>query len=154
MKTNQVPSELDSNAIRKEATSHFVVPARRSGAKKLTIAVRDSMSRFPAEVVKGKQSVFCSALRAKSFLRENGLRLEAMDGPPQGRGTSVVYHYRFEADDLAGQGPARGPMSEEDAERLAEAYLAPLRGLLAKEIAAFGGTEAYMRWVRSDEPTA
>jgi hypothetical protein len=36
---------------------------------------------------------------------------------------------------------------EEKAFRLTEA----LRGLLKDEIAAYGGTEGFMRWVRSDE---
>lgn len=144
-------SQTISVRIRNTATEAFVVPAREAGRTRLSIAVRELMDRFPREFAHNRQSVFCSALKAKAFLQPNGLSIEKMDGPEQKRGTSVVYHYRLEQGTPSTH---RGPMSKTEAAIRTEELLAPLRGLLKDEIGAFGGTEALMRWVRSDEPTA
>ena len=142
--------EKFSEQIRARAAATYIGPARRSGQKQLSIAVRDLMKDFP-EFAVGRQSIFCSALKARQFLRENHLRLEKTDGPRKLRGTSVVYHYVLEPVTA----PKReGPMEHNQAARLAQRLLAPLQGLLAQEIAAHGGVEGYMAWVRSDAPTA
>ena len=36
----------------------------------------------------------CNALRSDKFLRENGLEITAVDGPPSKLSTTVVVHYR------------------------------------------------------------
>jgi len=44
------------------------------------------------------------------------------------------------------------PFAEvETAEQKAQRLVGKLRGLLRDEIASFGGTDAFMRWVRSDD---
>lgn len=139
-----------SDHIRDRAVEAYVKPARRSGKTQLSIAVPDLMRALP-EFSKGRQSIFCTALKTKSFLKKNGLSLERMEAPLKGRGTNVVYHYRLNA---APEPERKGPLHATEAAQLAERLLAPLQGLLAQEIAAHGGAEGYMKWVRSDAPTS
>lgn len=138
-----------SDHIRNCAVEAYVEPARRSGKTRLSIAVPDLMRALP-EFSRGRQSIFCTALKTKSFLKENGLSLERTEAPFKGRGTNVIYHYRL----LAASTPKReGPLNATEAAHLAERLLAPLQGLMAQEIATHGGVEGYMKWVRSDAPT-
>ncbi len=98
------------------------------------------------------QAQFCSAMEAKSFLQKNGLKVKR-DGPPSGRSTTVVFHYQFQAEDASeeqGAAPLVGSAPESPSER-ASRLTEKLRGLMKEEIASFGGAEAFLRWVRSDE---
>ncbi len=140
-----------SEQIRREALRRFVDPARVSGEREFTIAVRDLMNAFPAEFSQERQGQFCSALRTKNFLTRNGLELVSVDGPASGRSTTVSYVYRFRpAHELTAE--TNLPMSETQAREEAHRLVEGLRGLLKEEITARGGTEGYMRWVRSEEP--
>ena len=140
-----------SDEIRHEAMRRFVDPARVSGKREFTISVKELMKAFPAEFSLERQGQFCSALRTRNFLSQNGLELVAVHGPASKRSTTVSYVYRFRpACDEAAM--TTQPMSEAAAREEAHRLVNGLRGLLKEEIADFGGTEAYMRWVRSDEP--
>jgi hypothetical protein len=92
----------------------------------------------------------CTALQTSKFLRENGLEIEGVDGPPSKMSTTVVIHYRVaEAvrPNMPSAAEAAGPEDESPEERT-HRLVERLRGKLKDEIDAFGGSEALIRWVR------
>ena len=89
---------------------------------------------------------FCKALQKRAFLQEKGLILQDVEGPPSGTSTTVVIHYSVNG----GSGTSASVNAETPAQR-AFRLTEKLRGLMKDEIAAHGGTEGFMRWVRSDE---
>jgi hypothetical protein len=114
----------------------------------------------------------CTAIQAGKFLRENGLEIEGVDGPPKKQSSTVVVRYRIARrgeSELrpsgASQGPSLAPASgtvressddvKESPEARAFRLTEKLRGLMKNEIAARGGAEGYIRWVRGyDEDEA
>lgn len=142
-----------SDRIRARALADYVQPALQAGKTQFSIAVRDLLSAgFPSR----NTPQVCSALQAAKFLREHNLEIERVDGPPKKQGPTVVIHYRVAATPASLQveaecNPASAPVAETPEEwalRLTER----LRGLLKEELAEYGGGEAFIRWVRSDEP--
>lgn len=148
-----------SEQVRAVAAEKFVHPAILAGKTQFSVAVKDVMknlqsSGFPS----GNYPQVCSALSAGKFLRENGLELDSVDGPPSGQSSTVVFHYRvasrqfskgastqFPPPDCGGAPPQE--TLDERADRLTER----LRGLLKAELAEYGGGEAFLRWVRSED---
>jgi hypothetical protein len=66
----------------------------------------------------------------------------------------VVVHYRLPEEPRPGGSAAYEEVevaAEETPEEWAHRLTGRLRGLLKDEIGTMGGTEAFMRWVRSDE---
>jgi|SRR6185437_10942918 len=152
-----------SDRVRDLVRTKYVKPALRAGKQRFSVAVRDLIPElvahgFPA----GNTPQVCTAPRKESFLREEGIEIESIEGPPSKMSTSVVFHFR-----VAGRGTnvAAGPASEpatsadstdhETAEHRAQRLSEKLRGLLKKELAEYGGGEAFLRWVRGyDEEDA
>jgi len=141
-----------SEKIRSLAEARYVRPAVRAGKQQFSIRVRDLLNDLEGEGKGGASRTpqVCSALQTAKFLNANGLEIEAVDGPPKKQSPTVVVHYRVranahssaEARKLAGRSGAEPP--SERARRLTER----LRGLLKEEVAAYGGGEAFLRWVR------
>ena len=149
-----------SERIRQRAVEGWLKPALAQGTDRFSIRVKDIMSELEKEdFPKHHQAQFCSALRTRSFLSEHGLEIERTDGPKSKVSTTVVFHYRIRRRGLApGKHTQPGALSaatvmESPAER-AKRVTDGLRGLLKKEIAAYGGTEAFIRWIRSEEDEA
>jgi hypothetical protein len=102
----------------------------------------------------------CTALQAEKFLRANGLEIEGVDGPPSKMSTTVVVRYRV-ADrgvQLAGK---KDPLNreqmetgQEDPSNRAFRLTERLRGILKEELAEYGGGEAFLRWIRSEDEDA
>jgi hypothetical protein len=90
---------------------------------------------------------FCKALQKKAFLQEKKLLLSRVDGPPSGTSTTVVLHYRYGGGPSDGAGAVKEETPKERAMRAAD----ELCGLFKDEITSFGGTEAFIRWVRSSD---
>lgn len=140
-----------SDKIRTFAEREYVVPARRQGRKGFTIAVRDVLNAFVEREGLPRQNVpqVCQALRSpRKFLTPLGLEIEKVEGPEKQTSTTVVYHYRFLGENIAGGksssvGTASEPVSPTSA-------LRRLRGLLRKELAEYGGGEAFLKWLRTD----
>ena len=134
--------DVDTNYIREFAKNVYVRPA---------IARNESLIAIPVKAVEsdlkkvglpsGRTPMVCAALRGPKFQRENKLVLDHWDGPPSGQSTTVVFYYRRAGD--AVQVAAESPAAR--AFRLTE----KLRGLMKAGIAARGGTEGFIRWVRS-----
>lgn len=145
--------KIDANYIRRFASDGYVKPALTRGESTFSIPVK----AVEADLKKiglpsGRTPLVCSALSGEKFQEENGILLDHWEGPPSRQSTTVVFHFRL-AD------VATGKLSEsravESPEARAMRLSEKLRGLMKEEIAAHGGTEGYLRWVRSDnEETA
>lgn len=149
-----------SAQVRDIASANYVRPAILIGETRFSVAVRDVMrdlvkQGFPP----GNWPQVCSALRKKSFLREEGIEIESVDGPPSKMSTTVVYHYRVAGHPTQAK-PNQATSSasteaEETPEARARRLADGLRGLLKEEMDQFGGPEGFLRWVRGyDEQDA
>jgi len=150
-----------SNRVRSLAQVKYVHPAIQAGEKQFSIRVRDLLGDLQAEGFPGGHTPqICSALKTSKFLRENGLELEEIVGPPSKQSPTVVFKYRL-SDSEAGQA-IRNRRSEsqqlntecEDPSAKAQRLTERLRGLLKEELAEYGGGEAFLRWVRSEDEDA
>jgi hypothetical protein len=151
-----------SEQVRLVACENYVLPAIRSGKTRFSVAVKDLKQDLVSQgFPSGNTPQICSALQAKSFLRENGLEIEAVEGPPSKQSTTVVIYYRV-TDTVRNSVAKRALPEIEHAEKRDETPEAralrlteKLRGLLKEELAAYGGGEAFLRWVRGyDEEDA
>ena len=146
-----------SDKIRQRALDKYVEPAFRTGSERFSIHIKELMQDMEKEgFPPNHPAQFCTALRKRAFLQEHGLELEGVDGPPSGKSTTVVLHLRIArpfAQTVKGTSmePTQNTaVGGETPEERAERVVRGLEGLLKDEIGAYGGTEAFMRWVRSD----
>jgi hypothetical protein len=140
-----------SDQVRSVARTNYVEPAIRAGKKQFPVAVRDLMMDLRDQGFPPKNwPQICNALQTPKFLRENCLEIEGVDGPPSKMSSTVVVRYR-----VAGVTQPKPPSSveasgpeDESHEERTHRLVERLRGKLKDEIAAFGGGEALIRWVR------
>jgi len=148
-----------SDQVRAVAVKKYIHPAILAGKGQFSVAVRDLMEDLRAEGFPAKNwPQICTALRAEKFLRANGLEIEAVDGPPSKMSTTVVVRYRV-ANAKRQQDEREIPLIEaggipEDLSAKALRLTEKLRGLLKEELAEYGGGEAFLRWVRSEDEDA
>lgn len=143
-----------SEKIRDYAERKYVVPARREGKKRFSIAVREVLDSMVEREGLPRQNApqVCQALRSpRKFLRPLGLEIEEVEGPEKQTSTTVVFHYRFQNEPRGGAGYAATAQRRADA---GSAALATLQGLLREELAEHGGGEAFLRWLRTDPETS
>lgn len=143
-----------SDRIRVLAREKHVEPARRSGQTEFSIRVRDLIDEAEARGLPTKQSTppYCTSIQTGEFLRDNGVEITRVDGPRSKLSTTVVVHYRFLHLETTAARAAN--LSSESAEEKAYRLTEKLRGLLKDELAAYGGGEAFLRWVRSENEDA
>jgi len=142
-----------SNKIRALAEHRYVLPARREGRRKFEIRVRDVLNTMVEREGLPRQNVpqVCSALRSpRKFLEPLGLEIEKIDGPPSQMSPTVVFHYRFLNETGGNRTDAGAGTHQDDGGRQPGSPLARLRGLLREEMAAYGGGEAFLKWLRTD----
>jgi hypothetical protein len=100
----------------------------------------------------------CSALRTKKFLRDLGIEIESIEGPPSKQSTTVVYRYRAiepRSPSVESKVEREATQPEETPEEWAHRVTGKISGLLREELAEVGGGEAFIRWVRGyDEEDA
>jgi hypothetical protein len=144
-----------SDRVRAVALDNFVRPAMRAGRVQFSVAVRDLMRYLRVDGFPERNwPQICTAIQAGKFLRENGLEIEGVDGPPKKQSPTVVVRYRIRTPVSASHaGPDDSNASREDAAAetpgdWAYRMTERLRGLMKEEIAALGGAEGYIRWVR------
>jgi len=148
-----------SDQVRAVAVKKYIHPAILAGKGQFSVAVRDLMEDLRAEGFPAKNwPQICTALRAEKFLRANGLEIEGVDGPPSKMSTTVVVRYRV-ANAKRQQDEREIPLIEaggipEDPSAKARRLTEKLRGLLKEELAEYGGGEAFLRWVRSEDEDA
>jgi hypothetical protein len=153
-----------SDQVRTVALEKYVHPAIRAGKLQFSVAVRDLMRHLQADGFPAKNwPQICTAIQAEKFLRMNGLEIEGIDGPPKKQSPTVVVHYRVAkpgAQTTARTNPPIGVDSSSSAELVssnetpsARAFrlTEKMRGLLKTELAEYGGGEAFLRWVRSED---
>lgn len=150
-----------ADQVRAMALLKYVGPAKKARSTEFSIAVKDLLKDletidFPLNYT----PLVCNSIKTKSFQRENHLEITRIEGPKSQTGTRVIVHYRVVgegntvADEASGrskQGDGGQVESPSDrAKRLTEG----LRGLLKQELAAQGGAESFVQWVRSDDENA
>jgi hypothetical protein len=145
-----------SDQVRAVAKDRYVDPALKSGQHIFSIKVRSVLDELaPLGFPANSTPLVCDALQSKRFLGDNGLEILEVEGPPSKKSTTVVVRYRV-ADQaravskknmLTGQGHLGYEEPSARARRLSEA----LRGLLKEEMREHGGSESFMRWIRSDD---
>jgi hypothetical protein len=140
----------DSEKIRRRAWERYLEPQIQRGLKQIEVPIKPLMKEMESEgFPTNHPRQFCKALQKKTFLQEKGLAVR-VEGPPSGTSTTVVLHFSLAEDRSNVQFLATGESPEQRAFRLTE----KLRGLMKDEIAAHGGAEGFLRWVRSDEEGA
>jgi len=151
-----------SEQVRAVALERYVGPALLAGRTRFSVAVKDLMHDLVATgFPPGNTPQVCTALRKKAFLRENGLEIEEIVGPPSKQSPTVVVRYRV-ANPVVKPNPGKRPpenavaeASEETPEEWAHRLTEKMSGLLKEELAEYGGGEAFLRWVRGyDEEDA
>ncbi len=147
-----------SDRIRSLARDKYVKPALREGRSSFSIRVRDLLSDLQAEGFPGGHTPqICSALQTAKFLRENGLQIEEIEGPPSKMSPTVIVRYRTSQKSSPKHDEIARPSDavEESPEARALRLGGKLRGLLKDELNKYGGGEAFIRWVRGyDEEDA
>ena len=133
-----------SERVREVARREYVEPAR--GNKEF---VRIPFGEFKSKLVRlgfpqSHANQVATPLETDKFWKPLGLELLSPKGQP--RTVDSILEFRFIVGERS-QEPRREETPAEKAFRLTER----LRGLLKEEIAAYGGTEAFIRWVRSDD---
>jgi hypothetical protein len=150
-----------SDQVRTVALEKYVHPAISAGKVQFSVAVRDIMRHLQAQGFPAKNwPQVCTALQAEKFLRANGLEIDGVDGPPSKMSTTVVVRYRvanlsvLSGKDENRQGGGQLDTQREEPSVRAFRLTEKLRGLLKEELAEYGGGEAFLRWVRSEDENA
>jgi hypothetical protein len=145
---------IDADYIRKYAADHYIKPARNRGESRISIPV----GKIEADLRKvgletGRTPAVCSALRGRKFQKEYEVFLDHFDGPPSGQSTTVVFHYLLPAKKGPGANGQPGIPTEpkETSEEWAKRLTDKLKGLLKDELAEYGGGEAFLKWMRSED---
>ena len=147
-----------SDQVRALARTKYVHPAMLAGKKQFSIPVKELLQHLELDGFPGRNTPqVCSALQTSKFLRENGLEIESVDGPPSKMSTTVVVRYRVANSGIesgivrTGFGNEQSDPTDETPEQWAHRLTGKLFGLMKDEFAAFGGGEAFLRWVRSED---
>jgi len=119
-----------SDDVRAHAEFQYVRPARVSGKNRFSIIVGEVHKALHLD---SRVPLVCQALKAKKFLRRNGLRLVGVSGPPSGQSTTVVLTYEFEHPEAPTQGNA----------------LVNARGMARDVFRSLGGGEQFIRAERA-----
>lgn len=141
-----------SEYIRSIAQAKYVNPAIRRGDSRFSIRVRDLIADLQADGYPPSYTPqICSALQTRKFLLENRLEIEEVEGPPKKVSPTVVIRYRALGNQGGSEGAASLTPSVEDPSDRAKRLTGKLRGILREEMLEYGGGEAFLRWVRSEE---
>ena len=148
-----------SDQVREVAQETFVKPAHDAGKKEFSIPVRELMKILENQgFPRNHTPQICHALQTDKFLLPNRLRVIHVDGPKSKTSTTVVVHYSIIGSTSSAEKSPRSTVPaetrQENSEARAKRLTDKLRGLLKEEIAAYGGADAFMRWVRSEDEDA
>jgi hypothetical protein len=150
-----------SDEVRALALERYFQPALQAGKKQFSVSVKDVLQELVAQGFPARNTPqVCTALRKESFLRDHGIEIESIEGPPSKMSTTVVYHYRARRldarPDVSGNQPQGVEVegSGEDPSARAIRLTEKLRGLLKEELAEYGGGEGFLRWIRSEDEDA
>jgi hypothetical protein len=132
-----MPNYGSTDKVRKSAAEQYISPARRR--HETTVAIHSGdfgkylvqnnvlpPNRFP---------IICNALRSRTFLKENHLTLEKVQGPPSGRSSTVTFVYKLQ--------PL--PHGSAPPQPAAGSSFMNLRGIMKSAYEKLGGAEAFHR---------
>jgi len=140
-----------SDRVREIAIRDYVQPARPTRSR-IRIRLGDLKKKMiPLGFPKSHANQVASPIEADKFWKPLGLEMCTPKG--QSRENNTVFEFRF-LDEQTGDTLTAPAAAREDPEVWAKRVVDGLSGLLKNEIAAYGGTEAFMRWIRSDEDEA
>jgi hypothetical protein len=132
-----------SDRVREIAEREYVEPARATrGIIRIPfgdLKVKLVRLGFPSS----HANQVATPLESEKFWGTNGLELLTPKGQPRTVGS--VLEFRFVDGEAVGQSQPKETPAEK-AHRLTE----KLRGLLKDELAAYGGGEAFLKWMRSE----
>jgi hypothetical protein len=149
-----MPAFKQSDRVRGIVIEKYVKPALSAGNTRLSIRARDVLKDAEAteDFPRGRTPLVCNVLQSNKLLNQAGLELDRVEGPPSRQSRSVVVHYRV-VDSTRSMSSAvdDSETTQESPAARAHRLTEKLRGLLKEEIAAYGGAEGFIRWVRSDK---
>jgi hypothetical protein len=94
-----------SEQIRTRAWERYIEPLVREGKVEIAVPIKRLMKEMEAEdFPPNHPRQFCKALQKRTFLREKGLVLEYVEGPPSGTSTTVVLHFTARSKVAGGTG--------------------------------------------------
>ncbi len=114
--------------IQETLLNQYIGPARRRGATRVRVVAGDLVREMG---LWKRVPQVCAAMQTKKFLRQNGLDIEKLEGPPSGQSTTVAVTYRLE------------PQKEK------HDLFDRLRGIMREAYAREGGSEAFLRRERA-----
>lgn len=155
-----MPKFEQSDRIREIVREQYVLPAIQAGNTRLSIKAGDVLREaeknpnFP----RSRTPMICKVLEGKKLLNENGLVIESVEGPPSRQSRTVVVHYRVNCEGQPSKSQSSGGKVNsshrldvpEDSAAWAKRVTGKMAGLLKEELAAYGGGDAFIKWVRSD----
>jgi hypothetical protein len=128
----QIALKSDSEKVRDYVRENSIKPAVRRGDRSVSVNV-GAIHR--ALGLHNRVPLVCAALKSKKFLKQNGLRVLSVTGPPSGQSTTVTYTYEVVSKD-AGRSTTSDP-------------LIALRGIAKEVFKKLGGGEHFIRSERS-----
>lgn len=144
-----------SERVREIVRLRHVEQAKRAGLQRFAVSARDVLREAEASenFPRARTPLICNVLQSKKLLDENALEIERIDGPPSRQSRTVVVHYRLRGASGSERvaGSEIGKESAESADDWAARMIAPIRGLMKEKIAAHGGAEGFIQWVRSQD---
>lgn len=148
-----------SDLVREVAFQRYVRPAISSGKRQFSIAVKDLMRELrPKGFPSSNYSQICSSIKEKAFIKGNGIRVIRLEGPPSGQSSTVVVHYEVigtgansSKEEVVDPKQQSALETAETPAARAQRLMEGLRGLLKEEYEEYGGGEAFLRWIRSED---
>ena len=141
-----------SERVRQIVRLEYVARARSEGRRRFQVSARDILHKAEEnpDFPRARTPLICMVLQSRKLLEENGIEIERIEGPPSRQSRKVVVHYAFRTDQTSAlhQQASESKVNTETPEEKALRLGNKLLGLMKEEIAAYGGGEAYLRWVR------
>lgn len=128
-----------SDQVRQFVQDRYIAPARRKGAK--TVTVRAGEVHKALKWNPRRMPQVCSALATRKFLNAAQVELVSRQGPPSGQSPTVEFTYKLlDPNQASTVSPKSGTARVQDGAGLESLY-----GILEEEFKALGGGEAYLR---------
>lgn len=120
-------TETDSDTVRRYVRERYIDPARQRGETTVRVVAGEV---HKALGLSNRVPLVCAALKSDIFLKDNGLSLNQIEGPPSGLSTTVAYTYG---------------LGQHEATAGAPHPLWNLRGVAKSLYQEYGGGEAHIQ---------
>ena len=130
-----MPDTTTAERVRNYAAQRYIEPARRRGETTVQIIAGEIHKALHLQNVMPN---VCQALKGPKFLKEQGLVIESVEGPPSGAGSKLKITYRLNG-------------AQDQATRASEDLpLLRLWGIGKEVFKSLGGAEAFIRSEREN----